>query len=237
MGSDPSPVWPNIDVMGIWPRCAHLARSAEHAVTTLTDRGWGRVLNFHSDEEPMSENLERLSARMCVVDRLLSLLAFLPKFIRPFSKQVVQQQEVLHEPLKSLDRVLVWLYCGGVWHTIAGPPVPSDAGDWMAAVAAAGYEAWLSTASPEGGDTIGYLPLVLRVFRRRDTPRFLIDIDSEDGYETVYAEGLPDLMDLLARWLPAVQGAAAAAFLGGLADGAPARPHDPVHPLKAALLR
>ncbi|MFF4735069.1 hypothetical protein ACFY2W_04085 [Streptomyces sp. NPDC001262] len=115
--------------------------------------------------------------------------------------------------------------------------MPIDAEDWRVAVDAAGYEPWFSTDSPEGGDTAGYLPLVLHVFRRRDTPRFLIELDSEGGYETAYAEELPDAMDLLARWLPAVQGAAVVAFFGGLANHAPAGPRDPVHPLKAALLR
>ncbi|MGY5131832.1 hypothetical protein ACWGJW_05385 [Streptomyces nigrescens] len=43
---------------------------------------------------------------------------------------------------------------------------------------------------------------------------------------------MPDVMDLLARWLPAVQGAALTALLSGMADEVGA----PVHPVKATLL-
>ncbi|MFJ5680745.1 hypothetical protein [Streptomyces sp. NPDC093097] len=60
--------------------------------------------------------------------------------------------------------------------------------------------------------------------------RFLIDIDNEiTGYETVYADDVPDVMDLLARWLPAIQGAAVTALLGGMADNTRA----PVHLVKS----
>lgn len=71
------------------------------------------------------------------------------------------------------------------------------------------------------------------MFRYRDTPRFRIDIDNETtGYELVYADGVPDVMDLLARWLSAVQGAALIALLSGMADEV----GSPVDPVKAALL-
>ncbi|MFD7591964.1 hypothetical protein ACFV6D_02895 [Kitasatospora sp. NPDC059812] len=50
--------------------------------------------------------------------------------------------------------------------------------------------------------------------RYRAVPRFAIDLSgNQDGtILTAYAAELPDVMDLIARWAPAVQALAAAAL-------------------------
>ncbi|MGW7276202.1 hypothetical protein ACWGH5_37575 [Streptomyces sp. NPDC054864] len=40
----------------------------------------------------------------------------------------------------------------------------------------------------------------------------MINVTTASFYETVSAEGVPALMELLARWTPVVQGAASAAW-------------------------
>ncbi|GGR07909.1 hypothetical protein GCM10010195_73440 [Kitasatospora griseola] len=59
------------------------------------------------------------------------------------------------------------------------------------------------------------LPLEMTVYHRYGmVPRFAIDLSgNQDGtILTAYAAELPDVMDLIARWAPAVQALAAAAL-------------------------
>ena len=52
-------------------------------------------------------------------------------------------------------------------------------------------------------------PLALNVYERNDAPRFLIEIEwgASESSTAVYASDLADVMDLLRRWVPIVQGA------------------------------
>ncbi|WP_330293507.1 hypothetical protein [Streptomyces sp. NBC_00576] len=49
-------------------------------------------------------------------------------------------------------------------------------------------------------------------------PLFLVNVITDSFYETVYAESVPALMELLARWTPVVQGAAIGKVAGELDD-------------------
>ncbi|MET7784707.1 hypothetical protein ABZT28_55455 [Streptomyces sp. NPDC005388] len=52
------------------------------------------------------------------------------------------------------------------------------------------------------------------------TPLFLVNVTTDSFYETVCAESVPALMELLARWTPVVQGAAIGKLAGELGDKA-----------------
>ncbi|MFE2736237.1 hypothetical protein [Streptomyces sp. NPDC059349] len=49
-------------------------------------------------------------------------------------------------------------------------------------------------------------------------PLFLVNVCTAGYYEMVYAESVPALMELLARWTPVVQGAAIGKLAGELDD-------------------
>ncbi|TXC99713.1 hypothetical protein [Streptomyces sp. ISID311] len=54
-------------------------------------------------------------------------------------------------------------------------------------------------------------------------PLFLVNVNTHSFYETVYTESVPALMELLARWVPAVQGAAFSTLAGLLEENNVAR--------------
>lgn len=72
-----------------------------------------------------------------------------------------------------------------------------------------GFELWARIGDSELGINN---PISLTVYRRLTdkTPTFYMQIDGHRSSfgDEVYAETIADLMDLLARWMPAVQGAA-----------------------------
>ncbi|MFJ9847300.1 hypothetical protein ACIRYZ_44135 [Kitasatospora sp. NPDC101155] len=117
-----------------------------------------------------------------------------------------------------------WLvYESGEWTALAKDPVPDDgSGDWYANLRQAGFERWTSS-NPHAGEWTGEeLPLEMTVYHRhRTVPRFAIDLQgNQDGtILTAYAAELPDVMDLIARWAPAVQALAAAALSTHPQDG------------------
>ena len=118
-----------------------------------------------------------------------------------------------------------WLvYENGDWIALAKDPVPDDdSGDWVAMLKKAGFEPWTSSSAEVGGLWTGAeLPLEMTVYHRyRTVPRFAIDLQgNRDGTTlTAYAAELPDVMDLIARWAPAVQALAAAALGSHPQDG------------------
>lgn len=77
-------------------------------------------------------------------------------------------------------------------------------GDVEAAMSGLGYEAWCEVGTgdrPQG-------PLALALYSREAPPlQFLLQIEGNAGnvVEHVFAETLPDAMDLLARWTPIVR--------------------------------
>lgn len=121
----------------------------------------------------------------------------------------------------------VWLYRGGDWE-LADDPIPWSSGsdDVRAKYAEAGY-----TEVP-GPSAEPFLVLGLHseearpaaqltLFARRDPPRCLIDIEGAAGAtRTVYADRLPDGLDLMARWAPIAQAAALTAILRDLVQPA-----------------
>lgn len=77
-------------------------------------------------------------------------------------------------------------------------------GDVQAAMTGLGYEAWCEVGV---GDRS---PVSLALYSRDAPPlQFLLQIEGNAGnvVEHVFAETLPDAMDLLARWTPIVRGA------------------------------
>ncbi|MFE4716629.1 hypothetical protein ACFRLW_09275, partial [Streptomyces sp. NPDC056728] len=111
----------------------------------------------------------------------------------------------------------IWVFTtNGEWRQAEDPLGPHrHLDDWEGELAAAGYSSW--TSFPQQDTT----PLVLEVYRGMNAgpgPLFLVNVCTAGYYETVYAESVPALMELLARWTPVVQGAAIGKLAGELDD-------------------
>ncbi len=80
-------------------------------------------------------------------------------------------------------------------------------GDIAAAMASLGYEAWCQV----GVDRLPTVPLALAMYSREAPPlQFLVQLEGNAGnvVEHVFAETLPDAMELLAKWVPIAQAGA-----------------------------
>jgi hypothetical protein len=80
-------------------------------------------------------------------------------------------------------------------------------GDIAAAMASLGYEAWCQI----GVDRLPAVPLALAMYSREAPPlQFLVQLEGNAGnvVEHVFAETLPDAMELLAKWVPIAQAGA-----------------------------
>jgi len=91
----------------------------------------------------------------------------------------------------------------GEWSTTPDP-LHGDDGRVPSLFAARGYELFTEI----GED--GFSPLALKVYRAGtddEIPLFYINVEAPIGFETVAAATVPDLMDLLTQWAPAVQAA------------------------------
>lgn len=111
----------------------------------------------------------------------------------------------------------IWLFTtNGEWQQAEDPLAPHQhLEDWDEQRKAAGYSSW--TRFPQQDTT----PLALEIYRGPDTgpgPLFLVNVSTDSFYETVYAESVPALMEVLARWAPVVQGAAIGKLAGELDD-------------------
>ncbi|MGW2394005.1 hypothetical protein ACWCYK_31605 [Streptomyces lydicamycinicus] len=111
----------------------------------------------------------------------------------------------------------IWVFTTtGEWQQAEDPLAPHrHLDDWEAEVKAAGYSSW--TKFPEQDTT----PLALEIYRSEKAGSellFIVNVSTSSFYETVYAESVPALMELLARWTPVVQGAALGALAGQLDD-------------------
>ncbi|MFC8095335.1 hypothetical protein [Streptomyces sp. NPDC057301] len=111
----------------------------------------------------------------------------------------------------------IWVFTtNGEWQQTEDPLAPHrHLDDWTEQAKAAGYSFW--TSFPEQDTT----PLALEIYRSEDdgpAPMFLVNVSTSSYYETVYAESVPAVMELLARWTPVVQGAAFGRLAGQL-DG------------------
>ncbi|MET8956267.1 hypothetical protein [Streptomyces sp. NPDC004533] len=110
-----------------------------------------------------------------------------------------------------------WVFTtNGEWQRAEDPLAPHrHLDDWEAERKAAGYSSW--TSFPQEETT----PLSLEIYRGENAgsaPLFLVNVTTSSFYETVYAESVPALMELLGRWTPVVQGAALGQLAGQLAD-------------------
>ncbi|MFE3547421.1 hypothetical protein ACFXN2_01990 [Streptomyces kronopolitis] len=111
----------------------------------------------------------------------------------------------------------IWIFTTtGEWQQAEDPlEAHRHLDDWEAEAKAAGYSSW--TSFPRQDTT----PLALEIYRGKDVgagPLFLVNVSTSTFYETVYAESVPALMELLARWTPVVHGAALGALAGQLDD-------------------
>jgi hypothetical protein len=100
------------------------------------------------------------------------------------------------------DAVIIraWCLVNGVWTEREDPVMARcdpRGGDVGAVVAGLGFEAWCRVGERD--------PVTLTVFSREGPPlQFLLQLEGNAGnvVEHVFAETLPDAMELLARWAP-----------------------------------
>ena len=83
--------------------------------------------------------------------------------------------------------------------------MPADASDVDEYLRSQGWEGMLTVGDPDGS-----LYIAVRVRRRADrTAQYLLEVGSIDVYSPcLLVDSFPDVMDLVARWAPAVQAAA-----------------------------
>ncbi|MCY9784292.1 hypothetical protein KIK06_10350 [Nocardiopsis sp. EMB25] len=96
-------------------------------------------------------------------------------------------------------------YADGVWNRGYDPVGRSwsEGVSLDAAISAAGYELWARIGDPA---VLVNAPITVTIHHRPQEPRYLVCVEGLFGpLEWVYARALPDLMDLLAKWTPAVQ--------------------------------
>ena len=68
-----------------------------------------------------------------------------------------------------------------------------------------GFSLWTRIGDPGGMD----VPMTLTLYLRSQEPQYLMEVEGNGGsIPHVYARTLPDAMDLLAKWAPAVKAAA-----------------------------
>ncbi|MDP9612851.1 hypothetical protein [Streptomyces demainii] len=111
----------------------------------------------------------------------------------------------------------IWVFTtNGEWRQAEDPLVSHrHLDDWEAEVKAAGYSSWAKFPQQDA------TPLALEIYRSDKAGSellFIVNVSTSSYYETVYAESVPALMELLGRWTPVVQGAALGALAGQLND-------------------
>lgn len=123
-----------------------------------------------------------------------------------------------------------WCLVNGEWVEREDPVMTAcdpQGGDVSAAMAGLGFEIWCRI----GEDGTPPAPVTLAVYSREKPPlQFLLQLEGNAGnvVEHVFAETLPDAMNLLASWAPVAQASAVVELVRRLtADDAPARPAGP----------
>lgn len=98
------------------------------------------------------------------------------------------------------DTTYLLLTTQGVWETRTGDPVPWDdsAMEWDEALAQAGYRVFMEA---------GHVDLTVHhcADSSPDRPDFMVTVSGGCADITVFAESLPAVMDLMARWVPVVR--------------------------------
>jgi hypothetical protein len=104
----------------------------------------------------------------------------------------------------TTEAVHTWCLVNGAWVEREDPVMAvcdPCGGDVDAAMAALGYEAWCQV----GVGDLPSVPVSLTLYSREEPPlQFLLQLEGNAGnvVEHVFAETLPDAMELLARWAP-----------------------------------
>lgn len=123
----------------------------------------------------------------------------------------------------TTDPVRAWCLVNGEWVEREDPVMAvcdPYGGDVRAAMTGTGYEAWCQI----GVEDLPSVPMSLTLYSREAPPlQFLLQLEGNAGnvVEHVFAETLPDAMELLARWAPIVRAGVPAARIGALGDGRP----------------
>lgn len=118
------------------------------------------------------------------------------------------------------------MYADGSWSTVVDEismvAETVETGDSVAIRRKAGFEPWVSFGSQDGFS----LPMSLEICQRvkGPEPQYVIDVEGTRGHiPHVYARTLPDVMELLSKWAPAVQATAVTELLRQLNN--PDDPH------------
>jgi hypothetical protein len=130
----------------------------------------------------------------------------------------------------TTDPVRAWCLVNGEWVEREDPVMAvcdPYGGDVRAAMTGLGYEAWCEVGVGE------LAPVSLALYSREAPPlQFLLQLEGNAGnvVEHVFAETLPDAMELLARWAPIVRACALgdARRKNGLREDRTDRPAPPV---------
>jgi hypothetical protein len=113
-------------------------------------------------------------------------------------------------PTESESTALCFGMDGG-WRTLTPDPTDEalgEGGDMIAALEQLGFKRWTRI----GDDGECAVPLAIDVFVRTEAmPFYAVQLQGNQysNIETVYADDLPAMMQLLGRWAPAAQAAAA----------------------------
>jgi hypothetical protein len=113
----------------------------------------------------------------------------------------------------TTEPVRAWCLVNGEWVEREDPVMAvcdPYGGDVHAAMTGLGYEAWCQI----GVEDLPSVPVSLALYSREAPPlQFLLQLEGNAGnvVEHVFAETLPDAMELLARWAPIVRAGVPAA--------------------------
>jgi hypothetical protein len=134
------------------------------------------------------------------------------------------------------DPVRAWCLVKGEWVEREDPVMAAcdpSGGDVHAAMASLGFEAWCQLGYEDPPVT----PVALALYSREAPPlQFLLQLEGNVGdiVEHVFAETLPDAMELLAKWAPIAATAAGLTRRRGAPDLAERPPPDPPTAVPAA---
>ncbi|MCO5986096.1 hypothetical protein NE235_08250 [Actinoallomurus spadix] len=121
----------------------------------------------------------------------------------------------------AMEPVPAWCLVNGEWIEREDPVMAAcdpQGGDVYAAMAGLGFEAWCRI----GDEEFAAAPLTLAVYSREKPPlQFLLQLEGNAGdvVEHVFAETLPDAMNLLAAWVPVAQAGALVELVRRLSAG------------------
>ncbi|MBF9070482.1 hypothetical protein [Streptacidiphilus fuscans] len=103
------------------------------------------------------------------------------------------------------------LYRDGEW-TETADPFGTEGEDWDEVIKKAGYEHFFATGDVTSNG------LAIRVFHSE--ANYMVEVDPFEGpVRYVFTASLPDLMELLAKWVPVVNGVTLSGLLASFEGG------------------